>query len=248
MPAPTPGTDRTPVIIPVYNHASTVASVVRRVLDQGYPVIAVNDGSTDDTRKVLSSVAGITVLHHEANRGKGAAILNGLAEAARFSDRAVTIDADGQHDPADIPLLLAAVQAERRAIVVGNRHGMDAREVPWTSRFGRKFSNFWVRASGGPPMADTQSGFRVYPLPETLSLGVRARRFQFEVEVLVRARWRGIQVLEVPVRVTYPPGAQRVSHYRPFVDFMRNSGTFSSLILQRLLIPRSFRSRLSRRA
>ncbi len=245
MPAPTPGINRIAVVIPVYNHASTVASVVRRVLEQGYPVIVVNDGSTDDTRKVLSSVAGITVLHHEANRGKGAAILTGLAEAVRFSDRAVTIDADGQHDPADIPLLLAAVSAEKRSIVVGNRQDMDAREVPWTSRFGRTFSNFWVRASGGPPVADTQSGFRVYPLPETLSLGVRARRFQFEVEVLVRAQWRGIPVLEVPVRVTYPPGNQRISHYRPFVDFMRNSGTFSSLIIQRFLMPRSLRSRRS---
>ncbi len=245
MPAPTPGKNRTPVVIPVYNHASTVASVARRVLDQGYPVIAVNDGSTDDTRKVLSSIADITVLHHQENRGTGAAMLTGLKEAARFSDRAVTIDADGQHDPADIPLLLGAVPAGQRPIVVGNRHGMDAREVPWTSRFGRTFSNFWVRASGGPPVADTQSGFRLYPLPETLTLGVRARRFQFEVEVLVRARWRGIPILEVPVRVTYPPGDQRVSHYRPFVDFMRNSGTFSSLIIQRLLIPRSLRSRMS---
>ncbi len=241
MPANIPGREGTAVVIPVYNHAATVAAVVRRALDLGFPVIAVNDGSTDGTAGVLESLGGITVLHHRKNRGKGAAILTGLAEAARFADRAVTIDADGQHHPEDIPLLLAAVPAGQRSIVVGNRHGMEDRNVPWTSRFGRTFSNFWVRASGGPPVADTQSGFRVYPLPETLDLGVRARHFQFEVEVLARAHRKGIPVLETPVRVTYPPGDQRISHYRPFLDFLRNSWTFTLLIAERILLPRSRR-------
>lgn len=245
MPASTPGPERTAVVIPVYNHGSTVKSVIRKTMNLSLRVIAVNDGSTDDTSRSLASIEGITVLHHRKNLGKGAAILTGLAEAARIADWAVTIDADGQHNPEDIPLLLAAISGGERPIVVGNRRGMDAREVPWTSRFGREFSNFWVRASGGPPVADTQSGFRVYPIPETLHLGVRARRFQFEVEVLARARWHHIPVLEVPVRVVYPPGNQRISHYRPFLDFMRNSWTFTSLIAQRILIPRTLRSRRS---
>jgi len=89
---------------------------------------------------------------------------------------------------------------------------------------------------------DTQSGMRLYPLPESLHFGVRARRFQFEVEVLVRAQWRGHPVLEVPIGVTYQPGAERISHFRPFVDFLRNSRTFSRLIAMRILIPRKFRA------
>jgi len=245
MPVAPTGPRRTVVVVPVYNHASTVAEVVRKVLDLGFPVIAVNDGSTDGTAGVLASIEGITTLRHRSNRGKGAAILTGLAEAARSADWAVTIDADGQHHPEDIPLLLAAIPKGQRPVVVGNRRGMDARDVPWTSRFGREFSNFWVRASGGPPVADTQSGFRLYPLPETLTLGVRARRFQFEVEVLARAGWRGIPVLETPVRVTYQPGAERISHYRPFVDFLRNSWTFTFLIAQRILTRKPRRSRRS---
>jgi hypothetical protein len=106
--------------------------------------------------------------------------------------------------------------------------------VPWTSRFGRGFSNFWVRCAGGPRLADTQSGFRLYPLPETLQLDVRARRYQFEVEVLVKARWQGLAFCETPVGVTYQPKGGRVSHFRPFVDFCRNSATFSRLITQRI--------------
>jgi hypothetical protein len=120
---------------------------------------------------------------------------------------------------------------------------MAGRHVPWTSRFGRGFSNFWVRAAGGGRLTDSQSGLRVYPLPETLQLGVRARRFQFEVEVLAKAGWRGLPVKEVPVSVDYHPGGQRISHFRPFVDFCRNTGTFTRLIFQRVVLPRAVRRR-----
>ena len=126
--------------------------------------------------------------------------------------------------------LLAAVPEGKRPIVVGRREGMQAEHVPWASRFGRKFSNFWVQASGGPAVSDTQSGMRLYPLPETLDLPVRARRFQFEVEVLVKACWYGIPVLEAPIQVSYAPKGERISHYRGFVDFMRNSAAFTRLI------------------
>jgi len=116
-------------------------------------------------------------------------------------------------------------------------------DVPWTSRFGRHFSNFWVGCSGGPKVKDSQSGMRLYPLPEAMHLKVRARRFQFEVEILVKASWRGIPVLEAPVRVIYQPGEQRISQFRPFVDFLRNSSTFSRLIFLRILIPPFLRKR-----
>ena len=119
-------------------------------------------------------------------------------------------------------------------------------DVPWTSRFGRGFSNFWVRCSGGPRLSDTQSGFRVYPLAEVLALRTRGRRYQYEVEVLALCHWHGIEVREVPVRVNYQQGG-RVSHFRPFVDFWRNAWTFTRLITLRLLLPRRRRLRLSSR-
>jgi len=223
------------VLIPVYNHAGGVVSVIERALALDLPVWVVDDGSTDGTAAGLARVGGITVLRHEKNRGKGAAILTGFEAMAEKADWAVTLDADGQHDPADVPVLIRAIPAGGRPIVIGRREGMIGDDVPWTSRFGRKFSNFWVRTAGGPVLSDTQSGLRIYPLPEAMRLGVRARRFQFEVEILVRARWQGIPVVEAPVQVSYTPGMKRISHFRPFIDFCRNSGTFSRLIFLRIL-------------
>jgi glycosyltransferase involved in cell wall biosynthesis len=210
-------------------------SMIERILALDLPVWVVDDGSTDGTAAGLARAEGITVLRHEKNRGKGAAILTGFAAMEGKADWVVTLDADGQHDPADVPGLIRAIPAGERPIVIGRREGMIGADVPWTSRFGRKFSNFWVRAAGGPVLSDTQSGMRIYPLPEALGLDVRARRFQFEVEILVRARWQGIPVVEAPVHVSYMPDMKRISHFRPFVDFCRNSGTFSRLIFMRIL-------------
>lgn len=232
-----PGIDqksRFAFVIPVYNHAGTVASVIRQTQAMGFPVFVVNDGSTDLTRDEIKGIKGIRIIDHKKNMGKGAALMSGFAAAAVEADWAITIDADGQHYPEDALNLIAAIPQEARAIVVGARKGMAGKHVPWTSRFGRKFSNFWVWMSGGPVLSDSQSGMRIYPLPEAIVLPTRARRFQFEVEILVQAKRKGLPVLETPVRVVYNPGGSRISHFRPFVDFMRNSSTFTRLIFTRI--------------
>ncbi|OQX14602.1 MAG: glycosyl transferase [Desulfobulbaceae bacterium A2] len=225
------------VIIPVYNHGSRVGEVVRRALTLALPLIVVDDGSTDDTVAVLAAIPGITLRCHPVNRGKGAALLTGMAAALEQQcDWALTIDGDGQHNPADAPALLAAAVAAGRCLVIGRRQGMAAdANVPWTSRFGREFSNFWVFLAGGPRVSDSQSGFRLYPLPEVLQWGVRAQRYQFEVEVLVRAQRQGVPTIEVPVGVVYQARGTRVSHFRPWRDFLRNSFTFSRLIRERIV-------------
>ncbi|PKN37230.1 MAG: glycosyltransferase family 2 protein [Deltaproteobacteria bacterium HGW-Deltaproteobacteria-2] len=221
-------------VIPVYNHAGTVAQVVKNAQAMGYPVFVVDDGSTDNSYDQIKDIAGIKIVRHEQNQGKGAAILTGFAAASNVADWAITIDADGQHYPEDARKIIKAIPKKIRPIVVGARTGMEGKHVPWTSSFGRKFSNFWVRTSGGPAISDSQSGFRIYPLPEVLNLKTKARRFQFEVEILVHARRNGIPVIEAPVRVNYNPNGERISHFRPFVDFLRNSSTFSRLIFSRI--------------
>jgi glycosyltransferase involved in cell wall biosynthesis len=235
-------------VIPVFNHARNLAQVAAAAVESGAPVIVVDDGSTDGSAEAAAAVAGVRLVRHAGNLGKGAAILTGLAEARKLSARfAVTVDADGQHRPDEARQLLAslcpagALEPER-AVVLGARKGMDQVTVPWTSRAGRGFSGFWVWASGGPRVSDSQSGFRVYPVAETLALPTVSRRFEFEVEVLVQARRAGVPIREVPVSVAYDPPGGRVSHFRPWRDFGRNAVAFTRLIATRFL-PRTKGSR-----
>ncbi len=231
------------IIIPVYNHAQSIENVIKKSLMLDMPVFVVNDGSTDSIFEKIINFNSIYPLHHNENRGKGAAITTGFVEAAKVADWAITIDADGQHNPEDSLEMIQAIPESERPIVLGMREGMMGKDVPWTSRFGRKFSNFWVLLSGGPKINDSQCGFRIYPLPEVLDLKVIAKRFQFEVEILIKARWKKISVIEAPISVSYAPRAERISHFRPFIDFLRNFGTFARLIIQRMMIPSFIRKR-----
>jgi len=233
---------RCAIVIPVYNHGAQVRGVVEKCLQFQLPVVVVDDGSTDSTPVVLASLPGITVIRHKKNQGKGASLLTGFNAVLRLADWAVTIDADGQHNPEDIRSLTRAVPAGQRPIVIGKRTDMEHKNVPWTSRWGRRFGNFWVWASCGRWLSDSQSGFRVYPLPEVLHLKTKAKKFQFEVEVLVRAVWAGIPIIELPIRAIYGPPEERVSHFRPWLDFWRNTQTFTRLVATRVLIPSKLRN------
>ena len=242
MPNPSPAkTLRCAVVIPAYNHGRQLRDVLAKTLRYGFPIFVVDDGSTDATPQILASFSQVTVIGHEVNQGKGASLLDGFTSAFKVADFAITLDADGQHNPDDIPSLVRAVQEGTHPLVIGKRSGMEHANVPWTSRWGRRFSNFWVWASCGKWISDSQSGFRLYPLPETLRLGARSRRFQFEVEVLVRAVWSGIPILEIPVQAVYGPVEERISHFRPWLDFWRNAKTFTRLVASRMLIPRTLR-------
>ncbi|EKD40392.1 MAG: glycosyl transferase family 2, partial [uncultured bacterium] len=110
------------IIIPVYNHCSRIGEVVRQSIQLGLPVFVVDDGSTDATGEVLAGLDGITGLRHGENQGKGAAILTGFAAAVEIGcDWAVTLDGDGQHNPADAKNLLQAAADGKRCIVIGSR-------------------------------------------------------------------------------------------------------------------------------
>jgi glycosyltransferase involved in cell wall biosynthesis len=232
------GKGRFAIVIPAYNHGRTLKAVATSALALGLPVYVVDDGSTDGGDPSLGSMAGIRLLGHRVNRGKGAALMTGFLAAAKHADWAITLDADGQHFPEDAHALIDAIPRGRRPIILGCRLKMSAEGAPWTSRFGREFSNFWIRMAGGPRVTDSQSGFRIYPLPEALQLGVRAQRYQFEIEVLVKAAWSAMEVIEAPVGINYPPANERVSHFRPVVDFWRNTATFARLITRRVVLGR----------
>ena len=231
------------IVIPTYNHHRKVRDVIQSALSLKLPIFVIDDGSLDLTHEKIKDIPGIHIIRHKKNLGKGAAIMTGFAEAARNADWVITIDADGQHDPGDASKLMKAAIKAPGAIIVGMRMGMDGAHVHWTSRFGRQFSNFWVWISGGPKLCDSQSGFRIYPLPESMNLDVKSKRFEFEVEILVLANRLRIPVIEVPVNVNYDPAGERISHFRPWMDFFRNTRTFSRLIVERILLKPFFKRR-----
>lgn len=216
---PTPPPPGTLLLIPVYNHALTLRGVVQACLREGYPVLVVDDGSTDGS---LDTVSDLPISRHRLpeNRGKGAAIQAGAGVAAALGYEAViTLDADGQHDPVDAKRLLEVAAPAWPAIVVGARQ-MDGPNVPSSSRFGMVFSNFWVRLECGKTLPDTQSGYRLYPV-SLLTRHFLSRRYTFEIEVLVRGSWAGLPVLSTPISVYYPPQDERVSHFHKFRDNLR---------------------------
>jgi len=210
------------VVIPTYNNAGTIADVVRRTLDQCLDVIVVADGCTDDTLGILEGIEGITIVSYERNRGKGSALKRGFKKALEMGFAyAITLDADGQHFPEDIPVMLQANQKHPGALIVGQRLGLDEMERSWGSKFANAFGNFWFAVQTCYRLKDTQSGFRLYPLKRLHGLSLLTSRYEGELELLVFASWHGTEVVSTPVRVYYPPTVERVSHFRPIKDFSR---------------------------
>lgn len=208
------------VVIPVYNHGATVRDVAERALQQHDRVLVVDDGSSAAVAPLLQGLP-LELVRHEHNRGKGAALLSAAEWGlARGFSHMVCLDADGQHAPEDLPLFFRAIAADSRALIVGHRD-FAQRTIPGSSRFGRRFSNFWLRLQTGSRLKDSQSGFRAYPLFVFESLNFWTRRYNFEVEVLVRSAWAGVELRDVDISVYYPPGDERVSHFHGFLDNWR---------------------------
>ena len=224
------------IIVPTYNNEGTLENVLTRCLEQGLPVLVVDDGSTDGTKDILEGMRsrdrpgmreetsgkkeetpGMRVITHSENQGKGRALKTGFLDARRLGFQyAVTIDSDGQHFPEDIPLLLA--EKGKRTLVVGSRSRMGA---DGGGSFANNFSNFWFHLYTGIRLPDTQTGFRLYPLNELPSLKLLSARYEAELTLLVFSAWKGLKLKPVPVRVSYPE--DRVSHFRPGADFLRIS-------------------------
>jgi glycosyltransferase involved in cell wall biosynthesis len=222
------------VLVPTYNNAGTLRDVLLRILAMDWPLLVVNDGSTDETAGILASLTQtwgprLLVIHHARNQGKGAALKSGFREALRRGFRyALTLDADGQHFPEDIPLLVEA--AGENTLVVGSRpvQGADG-----GSSFANRFSNFWFRLYTACDLPDTQTGFRLYPLQQLPSLSLMSSRYEAELSLLVFSAWKGLTLKPVSVRVAYPE--DRVSHFRPALDFLRISALNTLLLLLALV-------------
>ena len=206
-------------IIPAYNAAATVGPVIDEARQQIWPVIVVDDGSRDDTSRVATE-RGATVLRHALNRGKGAALKTGFHWALEnHFDGVITLDADGQHLPHEIPKFLQCVSETGADLIIGGRahhfHGMLARR-----RIANRFSAWTIARASGTGITDSQSGFRYYSAKLLRSVQLRSDGFAMESEVIVRAGRTGLKVVTTPIDLGFVNGIS-TSHYKPVRDTIR---------------------------
>ncbi|RKS53146.1 uncharacterized protein (DUF2062 family) [Gillisia mitskevichiae] len=213
------------VVIPTYNNERTLASVIQNVLVYTNNIIIINDGSIDDTIHILEQFSQLTICHKPSNQGKGSVLKKGfqLAESAGYK-YAITLDSDGQHYADDLDVFLSELEkkkiGDREMLLVGDRN-MNQIGIPDKSSTGNKFSNFWYLVVTGNQLHDTQSGYRLYPLEIVNKIPLYTKKFEFEIEVIVKAVWRKVDVRNIPIKVLYQEGEERVSHFRPFMDIVR---------------------------
>lgn len=233
--------------MPTYNNDGTLRDVVERVLKFCNDVIVVNDGCTDTSDEILASFGEkITVVDYGRNRGKGYALKKGFEKAIELGfDFVITLDSDGQHYPEDIPLFINVLEQHPYALIIGSRN-LNEENMPGKNTFANKFSNFWFNIQTGVNLPDTQTGYRLYPLKNLPNLNLLTSRYEAELELLVGAAWRGVDLIPIKINVFYPKAEERVTHFRPFWDFLRISmlNTFLCILAVFYGLP----SRLIRRA
>lgn len=228
------------VAVPTYNNVNTLPAVLNELRLFCENIIVVDDGSDDGTGNLLASETGIFVITIPVNKGKGYALRAAFRKAVSMGfDYLISIDSDGQHSVADLGQFVMKIRENPGALIIGARN-MNQASVPGKSSFGNRFSNFWFRVETGQKLKDTQSGYRLYPVKRMEKMRWVTRRYEFEIEVLVRAAWKGIPILHVPVSVYYAPKEKRISHFRPFIDFSRVSLLNTVLVLIALLFVRPF--------
>ena len=212
------------VLIPVYNHEHAVGAVVRAVLAHGVHCILVDDGSSPGCARVLDALAAespgaVTLVRHAQNQGKGGAMVSGFRRASQDGyTHALQLDADGQHCAADVPHFFALAVQHPGAVIAGCP--IYDESVPALRLYARYLTHVWVWINTlSFAIRDSMCGFRAYPLAPVMNLLERRTpglRMNFDTDILVRLYWDGVEVVNLPTRVSYPTDG--VSHFRAFRD------------------------------
>lgn len=242
---------RLSALIPCYNHPHRIAAVVEGVLQQGLPVLLVNDGSDAECSAVLTELATqehVSLINRAENGGKGAAMLDGLnALIADGYSHALQIDADGQHNVADISACIAKVQDNPGAVV--SAAAVYDESISKGRYYGHYLTHVWVWINTlSLQIRDSQTGFRVYPLVATKNIirdAYIGKRMDFDTEILVRHYWAGVPVVHFSTLVNYPENG--VSHFNMVADNGRITAMHTRLFFGMLWrFPRLFGRMLKR--
>ena len=213
----TSSTDRSAVLalIPAWNEAERIGPVVRGARAR-LPVLVVDDGSVDETGEAARD-AGAMVVRHPENRGKGAALKTGFAWALEHGyDAVLTLDADGQHDPAEIPKFLAAFEAGAGDLIIGAR---DFSKMPWPRWWSQPLGCWLLSRALGVPIQDNQSGYRLLTRRLLERMRLTSTGFEMEVEMIAEAVRLGLPIAWVPIRTIY--GIGKPSNFHPLWDTIR---------------------------
>lgn len=207
------------MLIPAYNAVRWIGGIVSESRRHLADVFVVDDGSVDGTGEVAAA-AGAVLLRHEVNRGKGAALKTGFARIlADGFDAVITLDADGQHLPAEIPRFAAEAEKHDAALVIGSRRHLFPGMVK-RRRLANSFSAWTISAASRVSIPDSQSGFRLYTAELLRRLRIDANGFDAESEVIVRAGRMGFRIVSIPIELGFVDGVA-TSHYRPLADTIR---------------------------
>jgi glycosyltransferase involved in cell wall biosynthesis len=216
-------TERAIVVVPALNAERSIGGVVRDCKAVNGDVLVVDDGSADRTSEVALE-EGAQVVNHPANRGKGAALKTGFAYALEHDfDLVVTLDADGQHLPREIPKFFAARENMGADLIIGGRAHLFGEMLP-RRRFANRFSAWCIAFASKTNVTDSQSGFRLYSANLLRAIRLRSDGFDMESEVIVHAGRRGFKVVTIPIDLGFVDG-QSTSHYKPLGDTLRIAWT-----------------------
>ena len=215
------------VVIPAYQAAKSIGELVRRIKSQGLAVVVVDDGSHDETASIAAS-GGALVISHLRNEGKGRALRTGFEHVVReHYDGVITMDSDGQHDPAEIPELIRAGEVQHAGIVLGNRMA-NGSSMPTARRRTNTLMSTIVSVIARQRIPDSQCGFRLIRKEVLEDLPLRSRRYEIETELLLKAAARRWKIISVPIRSIYD---NHPSHIQPVREGLR----FVAIILHYLI-------------
>lgn len=207
-------------ILPAYNEAANIAEVIRKVKALGIDVIVIDDGSSDNTSSIAKSESAV-LIRHDLRRGKGATLKDGFDHVrGKGYDFIVMLDADGQHDPAEIPAFIDKATNSSAGIVVGNRMGAPE-GMPLIRILTNRFMSWLISAVCGQRIPDTQCGYRLMTADAFRAVDIEARKYEVESELLIKLARRGYKIESVPIKSLY---GQETSNIRPIQDTFRFIG------------------------